>query len=1005
MKKILLFALVAIMSVAASAQQFKMDKSMSFGPRQAAKHEAPAYANSIEGTDLWGYYMGSNAGELNGLGTGAAGSFRVAIKVPGNGVLAGTKIRGINVPVLGAVTNAKAWVATGLSNSTIKVSKEFTYSNANAKYIVVEFDEPYEIPASGLYAGYTFTSNAAYPIAITGGEDIPGGLFLSTTATGALQDYSDQGFGVSGVQIFVEGMVLPENGVSVADVSCEAVATGTEGTALVKLSSDGSNGAATVGYTLNVNGVETTGTATPNIPAGMGKSGIIEVPFTAPNEIGAFNATIAINTVNGAANELSTEPVSFTINTVSRVVPRMTVIEEFTGTGCGYCPRGWVGMENVKAKQSDKALVIAWHNYNSSDAMYQANYASLNFSGAPQCTVDRKTYPDPYYGEGEEGIMECVNNYNTTVPTVDIKVKANFVDETNKQVQVTANTEFLTNTTGYTIAFVLTADSLTGTTTAWKQSNYYYSYSAAQAGILDDMPELKYFCSGGKWGKSSVQIVFNDAMIGSTYTSAGKSQVPAFTTGQAGDIETSEYTMTMPTKSALVNALKYDQIYVTALVIDKNGQIANAARVRVLGAGEVDDDDDNDDPIDIDGIKVSIMDDETQLMGEAMSPNAKYVVGANFATYAPSAWDVENDEFIDFPDFEEGSFHAANSNGLLVGDDGQGEGFAIKAEFDGGVTHLYRFEGEEVETEWGTISTGDAGSSAYAVSEDGKIIAGFYFDSAYKTTACIWNENNERIDLPVPSYEEAGFEINGAQARYMTPDGKVILGFVVDNFSTWPACIWRQNATGGYDVDLICKDFWEEDYQQGKPYMVFNPTAISANGEWVALQIQKEYDSWNWDVPQPTLQIARLNLNTKALEVLAEEEIAYTPSGIANDGTMLAYTGGQDMMGRAGYIWAAGKTEVKSIDDALVAVPELADLASNTPCTITADGKYIQGFGICGQEIFSYVIDYDQTTGISDVKVNKLNIPADRIYNINGQQVQNMNRRGLYIVNGKKILK
>lgn len=998
MRKFFTLAIVAMISLVANAQFVK-------GPAvkgAAVPKTAPAKTAGIEGTDLWGYYLGNNFGEFMSLGTGAAGSFRVAIKVPGTGVLAGTKIRGINVPLLGAVTNASAWVATGLGNSTKVATKTFTGTTMG--YVTVQFDEPVEIPANGLYAGYTFTSQDAYPIA-TVGNDTPGGLFLATSATGALVDYSAGGYGVSPIQVYVEGMVLPENGAAVTGVSCEAVAKGSAGTALVTISSDGSNGVSSLGYTLTVNGVETTGTANLSIPAGLAKTGSFSVSFTAPEEVGAFPASIAINTVNGQPNETGTAAVPFTVNTVTRVVPRMTVIEEYTGTGCGYCPRGWVGMEAVKNNQSDKALVIAWHKYNSSDAMYQANYASIPFDGAPQCTVDRKIYPDPYYGEGEEGIMECVNTYNTTVPTVDItSLKANFEDETNKKVVVSSNTEFLTNTKGYTIAFVLTADSLTGATTAWKQSNYYNTYAPESAGILPEMPELADFCRGGKYGKSSVQIVFNDALIGSSYNTSGRSLVPAFTTGQAGDVETSEYTLTMPTKTALLNALKYDKIYLTALVIDNNGQIANAKRVRVLGAGETGEDV-NDDPIQIDGINISAMDEETQLMGEAMSPNAKYVVGMNYAYYAPSAWNVETDEYVDFPDYEEGAFHAANSNGILVGDNGN---FAIKAEFDGGVTSLYRFEGEEIETEWGPMSTGDAGSSAYAVSEDGKTIAGFYFDSAYKTTPCIWNENNVRIDLPLPTAEEAGFEISGGEVRYMTPDGKILLGFLMDNMSTWPACIWRQNATGGYDVDVICKDYWEEGYQMGKPYMVFNPTAISANGEWVALQVQREFDDWDFSTPQPVLQAARLNLNTKALEVLEAGDEAFTPAGIANDGTMLVYTGGRDMMGRSGYIWEAGKTAASCIDAAFNSVPEMGELVSNTPCTITADGKYIQGFGLSADSnIFSYVVDYSNvSTGIENVTVTKVQkISSDKIYNLQGQQVNGMNARGLYIMGGKKVMK
>lgn len=996
MKKYLLFALMAVMSLAANAQQFKLNKSKK---SDTALRKAPAKAAGIDGTDIWGYYLGDGS-DFRSLGVEQPSSYRVAIYVPGDGVLKGAKIRGLNIPMEDYGTDASGWVSTGLTTSTYVASK--TIGDISGRWTILEFDEPIEIPASGLYAGYTFTSQGNYPIAIAD-DYAAGGLYLATTATGKLTDYSSAGYGISGLQVFVEGMNLPENGASIYAISTDACVVGGKGEAAVYLESDSKNGVNNVEYTLTVNGVQTTGTKTLSkaIPAGLNKSGYFTIEYDAPAEIGAFDASIAITKVNGANNEVTEAPVPFTVSTVSRVVPRMTVVEEYTGTQCGYCPRGWVGMEAVKNNQSDKALVIAWHNYNSSDAMYQANYAGIHFNGAPGCWVDRKVYPDPYYGSDDTGIMNTVSALNQATPTVDVKLKANFVDETNKEVKVSANTEFLTNTKGYTIAFALTADDLKGTTTAWKQSNYYYEYAAASAGILESMPELAEFCAGGSMGKSSVALTFNDALIGSTYDATGKSTVAAFTTGKVGDKETSEATIAMPTKPSLVSKLNYEKIYATVLVIDENGAIANAARVRVLGAGEGEGGDEDDPVIDIDGAKVSDMTEEIQLMGENMSPNAKYVVGMNFATYAPAAWNVETNEIIEFPDYEEGAFHAANSNGIFVGDDGN---HAIKADAAGNVTPLYRFEGEEIETEWGPMSTGDAGSAAYAISEDGKTIAGYYFDSSYNTTPCIWTENNTRIDLPLPTMEEAGFEVNGGQVRYMTPDAKILVGYLIDNMATWPACIWRQNESGGYDYDIICKDYWEEDYEQGKPYMVFNPAGISANGEWLALTIQGEYNFFDFDAPIPPTQAARLNLTNGNLEILTTD-MELAPTGIANDGATLVYAGGNDMMGRAGYVWEAGSANsTVSVDDILSALPQLEELASNTPCALTADGKFVQGFGIDGENIFSYVVDFDKAVGINTAKVENKTAASGRIFNINGQQVRNMNGRGLYIINGKKIL-
>lgn len=1011
MKKFLLLALVAVMSLVANAQFVTSPMKKDIHVAQPAR---PMKAVSLAGTEKWGYYYGDETG-YQGIGfqNQAAGRFDVAIFVPGSTLLSGAKLCGVNMPGFAdSVTGITAWASNTLGGEKIAEAK-YTGKYNEYGYTQIPFDEEIVIPSTGLYVGYSFdlkisTQYDSYPFAFVEGG-APGSFYIGQNYSN-FQDVASQGF-TSPMQVFVKDLNYTDNAAVVSGVHADACAVSGKGTATVYLSSDCKNGVKNVDYTLVVNGVETTGrkVLSPAIPGGLAKTGSFDVEFDAPSTIGAFNASIAVTKVNGAANEASTEAVPFTVSTVSRIVPRLTVIEEFTGTGCPWCTRGWVGMEAVKNEKSDKAVVIAWHRYNSSDAMYQAYYGPLAFQGAPSCMVDRKSGElDPYYGDndGDDGILETVDNYSKVVPTVDIKVKANFVDDTNKEVKVTSNTEFLTNTKGYTIAYVLTADELSGTTSAWKQANNYASYTPAQAEILPSIPELAKFCKGGEYGKSSVALTFNDAMIGSTYDANGQSTVPAFTTGQVGDKEQSEATLTMPTKATLVSALKYDKIYVTAIVVDNNGNIANAARVRVLGAGEGGDDDPDEpvEPIEIDGLKVSVASDEVQIMGEAMSPNAKYVVGTNYATYAPVVWNVETGAVTDFADYEEGAFHAANSNGIFVGDDGVGEGHAMKADAEGNVTPLYRFEGEMVEKEWSPMSTGDAGSSAYAVSEDGKTIAGFYFDASYSTKPCIWNENNERIDLPVPSSDEAGFEISGAQVRYMTPDAKVLVGYLIDNMATWPACIWRQNTTGGYDVDIICKDYWEEGYQMGKPYMFFNPTAISANGEWLALQIQKEYDDCDFSVPAPAMQIARLNLTTKALEILPVEDESYTPTGIANNGSILAYSGGNDMIGRVGYLWAAGKTELVNLDDIFTTVPELQDLASNTPCTITADGAYIQGFGINGEDIISYVFDYNQyiTSGIADVKVEKKGA-ADRIYNINGQQMQKVNSRGLYIINGKKV--
>lgn len=269
---------------------------------------------------------------------------------------------------------------------------------------------------------------------------------------------------------------------------------------------------------------------------------------------------------------------------VIREVPRLTVVEEYTGTGCGWCIRGWEGMEMVKNERAGKACVIAWHKYNANDPMYQDVYASINFGGAPSCAIDRKKVTDPYNGDNYDGILAAVDQVNQDLATVDIQIEARYTDDDMTQVAITASTEFLTDAEGYGIAYALTADNLSGTTRAWSQANY---YARNDASYVDNDPILSKYCADGESGRTQVLVTFNDALISSSY--AAEQKPAALGKHSAGEKENTEFTLPMPdaeTHAELMSHLYKDQVYATVFVTDTRGQIANAARVRVLRQGE-----------------------------------------------------------------------------------------------------------------------------------------------------------------------------------------------------------------------------------------------------------------------------------------------------------------------------------------------------------------------------------------------------------------------------------
>lgn len=603
MKKIFLCLALVVMTLSANAQFLhKADElnirrvegtdlySVDVPVRKAPS--APA------GTSLWGYYTGNQFGGV-GISQDGTGNFGVAMVVPGTGVLEGAKIVAVNIPVYSdTFANPVVWGSTSLTKRDI-FAKNITQAIIPGDYNLVMLDEPVAIPLDSMYVGYNFSIPQAvsdydiYSIAVAEGN-ADQSLYLSLN--GQWVNYSNRGY-VSAMQIYVKDMNLHDNEANILSYNCPAAVAGQTAKATLLLGSDCNNGVKSITYTVDIAGKSTSGMLVLEnpIPAGFNQSGIVDIEFAAPEDIAEYPVTITINTVNGKPNEGSAPSCKFNLATITRKVHRMTVVEECTGTGCGWCPRGWVGLEKVKNDMADDACVIALHHYNkmvntSADPMYASYYIDLGFQGAPTCLVDRKADPDPYYGMDYEGIEACVSNIHEQPAEVDIHLKAIWTDANHKSVAISSTTELLTNSKGYTIGYALTADGLNGDKitssiirTMWKQSNYYYQYTPAEAQVSD--PELSKFCQGGELGQSSVALTFNDVMIGSV---AGK------LTGEqgAGVLFEDEASITLPNtttdKQRLVPAFDYDKMYVTAIVANAKGEVANAYRVRVMSQEEYD---------------------------------------------------------------------------------------------------------------------------------------------------------------------------------------------------------------------------------------------------------------------------------------------------------------------------------------------------------------------------------------------------------------------------------
>lgn len=598
MKKFLLSAFAMLLALTAGAQNFTVEKSLNPQGVQApafGAFKAPAKANLAANQRLVGYFNTDDCDTYLGV-TGITGNNKVAMVLTADDLAPyyGKKIAGVRFNLGEGETANGVFVqnlkiADGqITEATSLVSSDESVTSAagaknTGEWHEVMFDQKVELNSSfeGLFVGYNYKQKSNnYPIGVSSKVEGPFYIYANIPASkgGNGEDWyqiNSGGYGLS-IQLIVEGDFAP-NAVRPLDFGEFTVVKGKSKNVAVSLWNIGSK-LTSIDYTIALDGKAG---AEQHLDFGkdfgLGGTHSVEIPFAAASELGASTVTLTITKVNGEENACVKNSATGTLYTVEREFVKRSVAEQFTGTGCGNCPSGHVAMHNMHNLYGDQFIGIALHQFNSSDPMYNASY-DLGFTGAPQCMVNRSSGVLAPYEQMPEVLKASLDEIALT----DVTVTGTFAEEDTK-VNATASVESLV-AGDYNIAFMLTADGLTGTTKSWKQSNYFCKGGGrynSQASMPDD---LKFLWDMG----SSYVETYNDVLIASSYVSSNnKATLPTLV---ANGTVSSEYTMKMPTKVALKKALKLDQIYVVALLLDKKtGAIVNAGRARVTGSTGIED--------------------------------------------------------------------------------------------------------------------------------------------------------------------------------------------------------------------------------------------------------------------------------------------------------------------------------------------------------------------------------------------------------------------------------
>ena len=268
--------------------------------------------------------------------------------------------------------------------------------------------------------------------------------------------------------------------------------------------------------------------------------------------------------VNGNVNSAAQGAATLLFNALPADAgyPRNVIMEEGTGTWCGWCPAGMVMMEYAKENYPDRIIPLALH-YNDNMAVNSAASVVSLFSGFPMVMLDRALTIAPTDPEALNQLDEYYNSIKDTKSVVDIAdIDVDFSDDTD--LTITAKVRFavdIQNEDYYGIAFYVSRDHMG----PYAQTN---NYSGG-----------KYGAMGGWEDRPSTDITYYDDVV--RFYSGGLS---GFTDAFPAEIKSDEeYEYQEWVKRSVIGT---DRFYVTVLVIDTyTGEIVNAAQVSIVDTG------------------------------------------------------------------------------------------------------------------------------------------------------------------------------------------------------------------------------------------------------------------------------------------------------------------------------------------------------------------------------------------------------------------------------------
>lgn len=380
----------------------------------------------------------------------------------------------------------KVWISESLDDSNPICYGTGAFGTEGFDYTAVELDKPYTLVAdTPIYIGCTFENPDP--------SDYENGLFTLVTDYGypltdytayvysKLKGFDDEGYMEFGdtyewkelgeevgnvcIKAHISGDMLPQNQVTIDEYMIPSVVRPDQEFDFVFIShNDGANSVSNLDLTFSAEGQE------PQVkrieldyaPIEYNQFSLDTIRFSMKNVGNNIPYDIQITSINGTAIEDGAKVGGYMV-CLENGFDRNVVVEEATGTWCGWCVIGYAGMEYMKENYADKGFIgIAMHEgdpmsvLDEGEAYYQF---SDYISGFPSAFMDRNwSYQiDPSPEELEYEFLNMV-----AYPTL-AKIDAELVaekDSKNVTVNVVSQYALSDEKSNYGIAYAVVEDNV-----------------------------------------------------------------------------------------------------------------------------------------------------------------------------------------------------------------------------------------------------------------------------------------------------------------------------------------------------------------------------------------------------------------------------------------------------------------------------------------------------------------------------------------------------------------